>query len=69
MIKKGSLVFLAVILSLSATGCGTACGVGKGVAGGTYVAASQTGKGVSDDARGLVKAIKIADNWIRENLW
>lgn len=63
------MVFLSVIFSLLTSGCGTACGLGKGVAGGGYVAASETGKGVSNDAHGLAKAIKITDDWIKENLW
>ncbi|TRZ95581.1 hypothetical protein D4R78_02860 [bacterium] len=69
MIKRWSLVFVLVISSLLAAGCGTACGLGKGVVGGGYVAASETGKGISNDAHGLAKAIKVTDNWIKENLW
>jgi len=69
MIKKCGVTLIVLAFSLLAVGCGTACGLGKGVATGAHATAVGTGKGMADDARGLGKAINTADNWIRENLW
>ncbi len=69
MIRKSIPVIVFFTASLLLVGCGTVCGLSKGVAKGTYTAASETGKGIAYDAKGLIKGIDKTDAWIKENLW
>ena len=69
MIRKSTLVFILLAVSFLVAGCGTVCGLSKGVAKGVYTGASETGKGMSRDANGLIRGIDKADAWIKENLW
>ncbi len=64
MIKKFAiLILLGAFLLLS--GCETAAGVTKGLAGGIH----STAEGVGKDSWNLFQAMKAADNWMRKNLW
>jgi len=69
MMRKSTLVFILFAVSFLAAGCGTVCGLSKGVAKGVYTGASETGKGIARDAKGVIKGIDKTDAWIKENLW
>lgn len=69
MIRKVIPVLALFAVSFLVAGCGTVCGLGKGVAKGSYTAAAETGKGAACDGKGLVNWIEKTDNWIKENLW